>query len=118
LAFRIYITDGLAQQHLLSRFRPRPVGTKQNFLFTDHYIFSPAWTNEFRFSYARQEADTQRISPQSVPAAMMLPLIQIPSINSPGVPSLLLQFRKTNNLLFQETQTKLSGRHTFRGWSS
>ena len=86
----------------------------QNFLFTDHYIFSPAWTNEFRFSYARQEAEPRRISPQSVPAAMMLPQITIPSIDSPGVPSVLLHFRKTNNLLFQETQTKLSGRHTFR----
>src|SRR5262249_39001795 len=42
----------------------------QNLLFTDQYTFSPAWTNEFRFSYARQEADDpNRISPLSVPAA-------------------------------------------------
>ena len=40
--------------------------------------------------------------------------ITIPSIDSPGVQSVSLQFRKANNLLFQETQTKLSGRHTFR----
>ncbi|OFW34670.1 MAG: hypothetical protein A3J28_03405 [Acidobacteria bacterium RIFCSPLOWO2_12_FULL_60_22] len=87
----------------------------QNFLFTDHYIFSPTWTNEFRFSYARQEADDpQRISPLSVPLARTLPQINIPSIDSPGVASQLLQSRLANNLLFQETQTKLSGRHTFR----
>ena len=29
----------------------------QNLLFTDHYTFSPTWTNEFRFSYARHEAE-------------------------------------------------------------
>jgi outer membrane receptor protein involved in Fe transport len=86
----------------------------QNLLFTDHYTFSPSWTNEFRFSYARQQAYTRRISPQSVPLARTLPRITITSIDSPGISSELLQFRQANNLLFQETQTKLSGRHTFR----
>ncbi len=86
----------------------------QNLLFTDHYTFSPSWTNEFRFSYARQEAYTRRISPQSVPLAGTLPRITIASIDSPGVPSINVDFRQANNLLFQETQTKLSGRHTFR----
>src|SRR5207247_560194 len=78
----------------------------QNFLFTDHYTFSPSWTNEFRFSYARQEADQQRISPQSVALARTLPKITIPSVDAPGVGSILLQSRQANNLLFQETQTK------------
>jgi hypothetical protein len=87
----------------------------QNVLFTDQYTFSPALTNEFRFSYARQEADDpQRLSPQSITEAQSVPRITIPLIASPGVPSNLLQFRQANNLLFQETQTKLSGRHTFR----
>src|SRR5262245_49379824 len=90
-----------------------------NFLFTDHYTFSPTWTNEFRFSYARQDADEpQRISPESVPAARTQPRINIhlsasTSIASPGIRSDRLQFRHVNNLLFQDTQTKLSGRHTF-----
>jgi hypothetical protein len=87
-----------------------------NFLFTDHYSFSPTWTNEFRFSYARQDADEpQRISPKSVPQARTQPRITISgsSIASPGIHSENLQFRHVNNLLFQETQTKLSGRHTF-----
>jgi Carboxypeptidase regulatory-like domain len=84
-----------------------------NFLFTNHYSFSPTWTNEFRFSYARQDADPQRISPKSVPQARMQARIGITSIASPGIRSDAVQFRHVNNLLFQETQTKLSGRHTF-----
>jgi outer membrane receptor protein involved in Fe transport len=86
----------------------------QNLLVTDHYTFSPTWTNEFRFSYARQKADDpQRISPQSVPLARTLPRFDITSIDSPGAGA-ASQSRLANNLLFQETQTKLSGRHTFR----
>jgi outer membrane receptor protein involved in Fe transport len=85
----------------------------QNFLFSDSYTFGPSYTNEFRFSYGRLHADQSRISPQSVPLAQTLPRITIQNISSPGVPS-GLQFRHSNNLLFQETQTKLKGRHTFR----
>ena len=84
----------------------------QNFLFTDHYTFSPSWTNEFRFSYARPEWEWDRISPQSVPLARTRPSIGISSIAAPGIFS--LQSLLANSLLFQETQTKLSGRHTFR----
>ncbi|MCI0622714.1 MAG: carboxypeptidase regulatory-like domain-containing protein, partial [Acidobacteria bacterium] len=87
----------------------------QNFLFTDGYTFGPSYTNEFRFSYGRLDADQTRISPQSVPQARTLPWIRIlnPTIAAPGVTS-ALQFRHANNLLFQETQTKLIGRHTVR----
>ena len=85
-----------------------------NLLLTDQYTFSPTWTNEFRFSYGRQDADQNRISRQSVPQARTLPKITIASINAPGIDSAFLQGRHVTNLLFQETQTKLSGRHTFR----
>jgi hypothetical protein len=85
----------------------------QNFLFTDHYTFSPSWTNEFRFSYARPEWETAGISPQSVPLARTLPQIRISSIDAPGLWN-GTHFLVANNLLFQEMQTKLSGRHTFR----
>src|SRR5439155_14681279 len=112
-----FITDNAAQN--------------QNFLFTDHYTLSSSWTNEFRFSYAKQDNDEpERISPQSVPLAQTLPRIiigqgQAPAnigavtspaglVASPGIRSNFLQFRHSNNLLFQETQTKLSGRHTLR----
>jgi len=86
----------------------------QNILFTDQYTFSPTWTNEFRFSYARQDAQQSRISSESVPLARTLPTITIPRINAPGADQTAVQFRLANNLLFQETQTTLSGRHTFR----
>ena len=86
----------------------------QNLLLADQRSLSSTWTNEFRLSYARQDGETRRISPQSVPLALTLPKITIPSIDAPGIGSILLQFRKVNNFLFQETQTKLSGRHTFR----
>jgi hypothetical protein len=89
-------------------------GGNQNFLFTDHYTFSSSWTNEFRFSYGRLTA-AQGISSQSVPEAHTLPTIGVvssPSIAMPGIG--FGQPRHANNLLFQETQTRLNGRHTFR----
>jgi hypothetical protein len=93
----------------------------QNFLFTDHYTFSASWTNEFRFSYGRQDAvRPEEISSRSVPEARTLPNIVISPVggsgvvSAPGVVSSALRGQKTNNLLFQETQTRLSGRHTFR----
>ena len=98
-----FVTDNAAQN--------------QNFLFTDHYTFSPSWTNEFRFSFGRQDADNpERISPRSIAEAQTLPRIRITNglVASPGVSSILLQFQHTNNILFQETQSKLRGRHTFR----
>jgi hypothetical protein len=85
----------------------------QNFQFTDSYTFGPTYTNELRFSYARLDFDQAVISSRSVPLAQTLPRIAIASIASPGVNN-SLQFHDANNLLFQETQTKLAGRHTFR----
>jgi outer membrane receptor protein involved in Fe transport len=85
----------------------------QNFLLADSFTFSSNYTNEFRFSYGRLRADDPvRISSRSVPAAQTLPQFVIPAIAAPGLlPSL---YRYADNLLFQETQTKLRGRHTFR----
>lgn len=85
----------------------------QNFLFGDSYTFGPSYTNEFRFSYGQLHADQSRISPQSVPLARTLPVITIQNVAPLGV-SQSQPFRYADNLLFQETQTKLSGRHIFR----
>ena len=85
-----------------------------NVLLTDQYAFSPHWSNEFRFSYARQSADTQRITRESVPEAQTLPGLNIQSIDSPAANANLIQRRQVDNYLLQETQTRQSGSHTFR----
>src|SRR5262245_3402295 len=67
----------------------------QNLLFTDQYTFSAAWTNEFRFSYARQDAHNRRLSPDSNPLASVLPRITFRAgISTPGVASNNLQHRQ------------------------
>ena len=89
-------------------------GQNHNLLFTDHYTFSPSWTNEFRFSYARQQFDGISVSAQSVAEARTLPRISVTSIATPGIEGSVLQSQHADNFLLQETQSKLTGRHTFR----
>jgi hypothetical protein len=62
----------------------------------------------------------EQISSRSVPEAGTFPNLLIGGTNgasvvsAPGVASDFIQARRTNNLLFQEAQGKLNGRHTFR----
>jgi hypothetical protein len=94
----------------------------QNFLFADSYAFGLSYTNEFRFSYGRPDASAAITWPGSSPLAFTLPNITINSVSpnnpnniaAPGVASQNSQFHYGDNFLFQETQTKLSGRHAFR----
>ena len=90
------------------------IASHQNFLFTDSYTFGPSYTNEFRFSYERPDGRYAYTAPDSVPAAETLPAITIANVSAPGLPSANTQFHYGNNFLFQETQTKLKGRHAFR----
>ena len=93
-----------------------------NFLFTDGYTFGPTYTNEFRFSYGRPDVSLLTTWPGSVPLAFTLPSIAINNvstnnpnnISAPGAASQNAEFHYGDNFLFQETQTKLSGRHAFR----
>ncbi len=85
----------------------------QNFLITDTYTIRPTWTNEFRFSYTRKRFDLP-ISARSVPLAATLVKITIPDVSTPGIGVSLPQFRYSNNWLFQETQSRVAGHHTFR----
>lgn len=85
----------------------------QNFLITDTYTIHPTWTNEFRFSYGRIPYDLS-ISARSLQPATTLPKISIPNIDTPGINSNFPQFRHSNNWLFQVTQSRVAGRHTFR----
>jgi hypothetical protein len=87
---------------------------KQNFLLADSFTFSSTFTNEFRFSYGRQRMDGPvRLSPLSVAEAATLPAFVIPNIAAPGL-VLPPVYRYADNFLFQETQTRLYGRHTLR----
>src|SRR5262249_53831879 len=93
-----------------------------NFLFADSYTFGPSYSNEFRFSYGRPDGRFSITWPGSVPLAFTLPGIAINNvstnnpnnISAPGLASQNAQFHYGDNFLFQETQTKLSGRHAFR----
>lgn len=85
-----------------------------NFLFADNYTFSPTYTNEFRFSYGRPDVSANTTWPGSSVLASTLPSIQIANVAAPGLVSQNAQFHYGDNFLFQETQTKLSGRHAFR----
>jgi hypothetical protein len=85
-----------------------------NFLFADSYTFSSTYTNEFRFSYGRPDANLFATWPGSSPLARTLPRIQIANVSAPGLAAGDAQFHHGENFLFQETQTKLSGRHTVR----
>ncbi len=90
------------------------VSSHQNFLFTDSYTFGPSYTNEFHFSYGRPDGRYAYTAPESVAAAQTLPALTIANVSAPGLNSANTQFHYGNNFLFQETQTKLKGRHAFR----
>ncbi len=85
-----------------------------NFLFADNYKFSPSYTNEFRFSYGRPDANLNATWPGSVPLASTSPQIKIADVSAPGVAASNANFHHGNSFLFQETQTKLNGRHALR----
>jgi hypothetical protein len=85
-----------------------------NFLFADSYTLSPSYTNEFRFSFGRPDANLFATWPGSSPLAGTLPQIQITNVSSPSLVSQNAQFHHGENFLFQETQTKVSGRHSVR----
>jgi hypothetical protein len=83
-----------------------------NFLFSDSYTFSPTLTNEFRFSFTRPDAILgQKIA---APGATLLPEFVIANISAPGSTSTSSTYYYGNNYEFQETQTKVISRHTFR----
>jgi Carboxypeptidase regulatory-like domain/TonB dependent receptor len=83
-----------------------------NFLFSDSYTFSPTFTNEFRFAYARPDADLgQQIA---IPGTVPLPQFLITNISAPGSTSESANFHYGNNFVFQETQTKVISHHAFR----
>ena len=111
---RTNLPGGLGGVIYFPGFIQEDVYRHHNFLFADSYTFGPSYTNEFRFSYGRPDGRYGFNSPKSVALARTLPHIVIPNISAPGLMSTNEQFHYGNNFLFQETQTKLNGRHAFR----
>lgn len=95
-------------------FVQQDISRHHNFLFADSFTFGPSYTNEFRFSYERPDGRFNILWPGSNPLAETLPTINIANVSAPGVASANRQFHYGNSFLFQETQTKLTGRHAFR----
>jgi hypothetical protein len=111
---QITVPSGIAAAVTFPGFVQQTAYSHHNFLFSDSYTFGPSYTNEFRFSYGRPDSSNLVTWPGSVPAARTLPGITIDNVAAPGLNSASAQFHFGNNFLFQETQTKLIGRHAFR----
>ncbi len=112
-----YVYDSrrtLPQDAVFPGFVQENAFSHHNFLFADSYTFSPTYTNEFRFSYSRPDVNLSTTWPGSAPQANTLPQISIAHVSAPGVASANGQFHYGNNFLFQETQTKVTGRHALR----
>lgn len=84
----------------------------QNYLLTDSFTLSPTWTNELRLAFSRFGANNAGTSSRSVAGAETQPRLNMAPVASPGLP--MSSGAVANNWVLQETQSKLSGRHTFR----
>ncbi|MCA1628454.1 MAG: TonB-dependent receptor, partial [Acidobacteria bacterium] len=84
-----------------------------NFLIAETHIFSPTVTNELRLAYNRIDFGFPLNEPGGL--AGTLPQTTIASISTLGVATNLPQGRIANNYVVQDTVTKVSGNHTFRG---
>lgn len=81
-------------------------------LFTDTYVFSSRWTNEFRFNYGRIGFNFPGLGPDSFHSA--LPNFAIAGITGFGLATNIPQFRYANNWQYQDTVSAVFGRHTIR----
>ncbi len=81
-------------------------------LFTDTYVFSARWTNEFRFNYGRIGFNFPGLGPDSFHST--LPNFGITGITGFGLATNIPQFRYANNWQYQDTVSAVFGRHTIR----
>jgi len=88
------------------------VGRTMNGLFSDTYMISPTWTNEFRFDYGRIGFNF----PPTTSDASVLALANYSGLGVTGfgVATNIPQFRFANNWEYQDTMTLVRGKHTFR----
>src|SRR5581483_10257459 len=84
--------------------------------FNDTYIINNTWTNEFRFSFERFNFQFPLADSNGIGAT--LPEITISGLfasgNNLGVPSTFPQGRVANSFQYQDTMSKVAGKHTFR----
>ena len=88
------------------------VGTTLGGTFSDTYVISSRWTNEFRFNYGRIGFNFPATS--NDPFHTNLANYGIPGVTGFGVATNIPQFRFANNWQYQDTQTFVTGKHTFR----
>ncbi|GAC1661197.1 MAG: hypothetical protein NVS9B4_13130 [Candidatus Acidiferrum sp.] len=87
-------------------------GKTMSGLFTDTYVFSEKWTNEFRFNYGRIGFNFPGLSTDSFHSA--LPNFAVAGITGFGLATNIPQFRYANNWQYQDTVSAVFGRHTIR----
>jgi hypothetical protein len=87
-------------------------GTTLGGTFTDTYVISPRWTNEFRFNYGRIGFNFPGTNTD--PFHSTLANYGITGVTGFGVATNIPQFRFANNWQYQDTQTFVVGTHTFR----
>ncbi len=80
--------------------------------FTDTYVFSPRWVNEFRFNYGRIGFNFPLLAPDTFHAT--LPNFSVNGFRGWGGATNIPQFRYANNWQYQDTVTWVHGRHTVR----
>jgi hypothetical protein len=80
--------------------------------FTDTYIISNSWTNEFRFNYGRIGFNFP--SAASDAFHQNLPSYGISGVTGFGVATNIPQFRFANNWQYQDTLTWVRGKHQMR----
>ena len=80
--------------------------------FTDTYMISPRWTNEFRFNYGRIGFNFPLLATDSFHATA--PNYAGLVVTGFGGATNIPQFRYANNWQYQDTMSLVRGRHTFR----
>jgi hypothetical protein len=80
--------------------------------FTDTYVISPRWTNEFRFNYGRIGFNFPLLATDSFHATE--PNYGGLVVTGFGGATNIPQFRYANNWQYQDTMSLVRGRHTFR----
>ena len=89
-------------------------GRTMSGLFTDTYVISPSWTNEFRFNYGRIGFFFGLAAPDAFHATLANYALQGTPVQAFGGATNIPQFRYANNWQYQDTMSYVHGNHTFR----